>query len=119
MAVRPAGLREMACISLLAAVAAAASACGRADVLTGYVSDAHCGAFHVSADEHGPPETERECTLRCIRGGAAYVLVSNGRVYKIGNQGHPDLPVHAGRMVRMTGHIDDGLVEISRLDAQY
>ena len=116
MALGPSALRELACVSLLGAVAAAASACGRPDVLTGYVSDAHCGAFHVSSDEHGPPETEHECTLRCIRGGAAYVLVSNGRVYTIENQDHPDLPVHAGQMVRVTGRVEDGVVEVSSLD---
>lgn len=87
--------------------------------MAGYVSDAHCGAFHVAADEHGPPETERECTLRCVRGGAGYVIVSNGRVYKIANQDHPDLPVHAGEMVRVTGQVRDGVVEVSRLEAQY
>lgn len=87
--------------------------------MAGYVSDAHCGAFHVAADEHGAPETERECTLRCVRGGAGYVIVSNGRVYKIANQDHPDLPVHAGEMVRVTGQVRDGVVEVSRLEAQY
>jgi hypothetical protein len=109
--------RALAWLSI-AALVLAASACAREETLTGYVSDVHCGAFHVSSDEHGPPETERECTLRCIRGGAAYVLVANGRVYTIENQDHPDLPVHAGEMVRVTGHIQDGVVEVARLDAQ-
>jgi anaerobic selenocysteine-containing dehydrogenase len=103
-----------------AALVLAASACARTseDTLAGYISDAHCGAFHVASDEHGPPETERECTLRCVRGGAGYVIVSNGRVYKIANQDHPDLPVHAGQMVRVTGHLRDGIVEVARLEAQ-
>ena len=93
-----------------------APACTSEDTLAGYISDAHCGAFHVASDEHGPPETERECTLRCVRGGAGYVIVSNGRVYTIANQDHPDLPVHAGQMVRVTGHLEDGVLEVSRLD---
>jgi hypothetical protein len=92
------------------------SGCAREETLEGYVSDAHCGAFHVAADEHGPPETERECTLRCVRGGAAYVIVANGRVYKVANQDHPDLPVHAGQMVRVNGRLHDGVVEISSLE---
>ena len=100
----------------IAPLVLAASACATEDTLAGYISDAHCGAFHVAADEHGPPETERECTLRCVRGGAGYVIVSNGRIYKIANQNHPDLPVHAGQMVRVTGRLQDGVVEISSLE---
>jgi hypothetical protein len=106
----------LACLTI-AAFALAASGCSREDTLAGFVSDAHCGAFHVAADEHGPAETERECTLRCIRGGAGYVIVSNGRVYRIANQEHPDLPVHAGQLVRVTGNLQEGVVEISTLEA--
>jgi hypothetical protein len=102
----------------IAGLAIAASGCAGEETLSGIVSDAHCGAFHVSSDEHGPPETERECTLRCVRGGAAYVLVSNGRLYKIENQDHPDLPAHAGQMVRVSGRIRDDVVEVSRLDGE-
>jgi hypothetical protein len=101
----------------IAALVLSASACTREDILAGYISDAHCGAFHVAADEHGPAETERECTLRCIRGGAGYVIVSNGRVYRIANQAHADLPVHAGQMVRVIGEVQDGVVQVSRLAA--
>ncbi len=118
MAPRPVAFLESTLVWLpTAALVLAASACAGEDILIGHVSDAHCGAFHVSSDEHGPPETERECTLRCIRGGAAYVLVSNGRVYRIDNQDHPDLPAHAGQMVRVTGRLRDGVVAISSLDA--
>ena len=106
-----------ACLAIVALVLVTAG-CGREDVLAGFVSDAHCGAFHVAADEHGPAETERECTLRCIRGGAGYVIVSNGRVYEIANQDHPDLPVHAGAMVRVTGQVQDRVVQVSRIEAQ-
>jgi hypothetical protein len=101
-----------------AALVLAAPACATEDTLAGYISDAHCGAFHVSSDEHGPPETERQCTLRCIRGGATYVLVSNGHVYKIANQDHPGLPVHAGQLVRVMGQLQNGIVEVSRLEAE-
>jgi hypothetical protein len=99
----------------VATLIVATSGCTREDTLAGFISDAHCGAFHVAADEHGPPETERECTLRCVRGGAGYVIVSNGRVFKIANQDHPDLAVHAGETVRVTGHLQDGVVEISTI----
>jgi hypothetical protein len=101
----------------IAALVLSAAACATEETVAGHISDAHCGAFHVASDEHGAPETERECTLRCIRGGAGYVLVSHGRVYTIENQDHPDLSVHAGQMVRITGHVREGVVEISRLAA--
>jgi hypothetical protein len=101
----------------MTALALVASACARADMVTGYISDAHCGTVHPVSDEHGPPETERECTLRCTRGGAAYVVVANGRVYTIENQDHPGLLVHAGQMVRVSGHFRDRVVEIIDIES--
>jgi hypothetical protein len=102
---------------VLGALAAATSSCAAEQSLTGYLSDAHCGGTH-EWDEHGPPLTERECTLMCVKRGAAFVLVSDGRVYTIENQDHPDLAAHAGDMVRVTGRVQDGTVRVSRLEAR-
>ena len=85
--------------------------------MNGYLSDTHGGGTH-ECDAHGPPLSERQCTLMCVKKGAAYVLVSGGRVYTISNQDHPDLPVHAGQPVRVSGRVQDGTVRISMLDAR-
>ena len=102
---------------MLAALAVSAASCAPEQSLNGYLSDAHCGGTH-EWDEHGPPLTERECTLMCVKRGAPFVLVSGGRVYPIANQDHPDLSVHAGTMVRVTGRLQDGTIRVSALEAR-
>jgi hypothetical protein len=50
--------------------------------MTGFISDASCGAGNASAKAES-----RECAERCIKNGAAPVFVSDGdqKVYQISN----------------------------------
>ena len=59
----------------------------------------------MTAEHGGKAMTDRECTEACIKGGATYVFVSAGNVYKIENQNFADLPVHAGHTVTLKGEI--------------
>ena len=47
---------------------------------TGAISDKMCGPNHKSM---GAKMTDRECTQACAKGGAPYVLVSDGKVYQL------------------------------------
>src|SRR5213592_1163349 len=71
----------------------------------GQISDSACGAKHEEAAEGQGKMPDRECTEACVRGGSLYVLVVDGKVYKIANQTHPDLKVHAGHTVKLTGEL--------------
>jgi hypothetical protein len=115
-AYRDAVFRLLARLTAVAALATMTVSCAAEDSLDGFLSDAHCEGTH-EWDEHGPPLTEHDCTLMCVKRGAAFVLVSGGRVYKIENQDHPDLPMHAGEVVRVTGRVQDDTVSVSTLGA--
>ena len=69
----------------------------------GQLSDSKCGATHTAA-EHGKKMTDRDCAQACAMKGAQYVLVSEGKVYKLTNH-DADLAVHAGHAV--TDHRGD------------
>lgn len=62
----------------------------------GDISDSNCGAHHQMADA-------RKCTLACVKHGAKYVFVSEGKVLAIANQDDPDLEKYAGEHVRIMG----------------
>jgi hypothetical protein len=85
---------------------------------TGKISDSMCGANHQAATEHGGKKmTDRECTLACIKHGAKYVVVHDGKVYDIANQDAPGLEANAGRTVRVTGDVEGDTITISKIEA--
>ena len=72
---------------------------------TGKISDSMCGVSH-KAMEHGGKKTDaHECTVECVKGGAKYVFVSQGKVFDIENQNLAGLEEHAGHAVKLTGNL--------------
>jgi hypothetical protein len=59
--------------------------------------------------------TDRECTEACMKGGATYVFVSDGNVYKIENQNFAGLPVHAGHTVTLKGDMNGDRITVSNI----
>jgi hypothetical protein len=95
---------------VLAVFAFAAMSAMAAD-WTGYVVDASCagkqGAKSAS-DDHAT------CAARCIKGGAAAVLVnSEGKVFKIANQ--DKVTAHAGHKVTITGKMDGDTITVEEV----
>ena len=94
---------------------------------TGKISDSMCGASHkgmVSSHQKSGEmkqtegkDADRECTLACIKEGAKYVFVSQGKVFEISNQNLPALEEHAGHMVKLTGDLaaDGKTIEVSNI----
>ena len=80
-----------------------ASGCAREDTFRGVISDSVCGGRHPE-DEHAAPLSAKECTLRCVRDGATFVLVgSDNRIYSIIDQNDARLREHAGEWVVIRG----------------
>lgn len=98
----------------LAAIVATVPACTAAQTWSGMISDSMCGVYH-EWDEHSLPMTEKECTLKCVKGGAKYVLQSEGRTYQIENQNHPALTEHAGSAVQLTGRMANDTITVSNI----
>ena len=92
------------------------SAFGTTKTWTGKISDSMCGATHKMMKEHEQKgeisKTERQaekaraCTEACVKGGAKYVLVSQGKVFEISNQDFAGLQQHAGHSVKLTGELN-------------
>jgi hypothetical protein len=78
---------------------------------TGYIVDASCagrqGAKSASEDHSG-------CAEKCIKGGAAAVLVnSEGKVFKIANQ--DKVTAHAGHKVTITGKMEGDTITVENV----
>jgi len=87
--------------------------------MLGTISDSVCGASHakvIDRDKHAKI-TERECTLACVKYGAKFVFVSNGKVYNVVNQNFGALRAHAGESVRLTGNVYGDTVTVSEIAA--
>ena len=72
---------------------------------TGQISDGMCGADHSMMAHDNEKLSAHDCTLACVKGGAKYVFVSQGKVYDIQNQEMKDLEAHAGHTVSLTGDL--------------
>jgi hypothetical protein len=72
--------------------------------LTGEISDSMCGTSHAGMGDMG--KMPKDCTTSCVKSGAKYVVVSNGKVYSIQNQDFSALAANAGAKVRVTGDMD-------------
>ena len=97
---------------------AAATAFAADQTWTGQIGDSACGAKHDSEmiGEGTAKLSDRECTEACVRGGSLYILVSDGKVYKIANQKDPALATHAGHVVSLTGELKGDTITVSKIE---
>jgi hypothetical protein len=104
------------CIALVAVIAAAVAGLAAEQTWRGRISDSMCGAKHKPAAEHGTSNASaRECTLACVKNGAQYVFVSQGKVYKIANQDFTGLQEHAGKIVQLEGELTGDTIQVSSI----
>lgn len=106
-------LRRLCCAGLLAGFASFASAATM--TMTGMISDSMCGASHAKMIAAHPNLTDRACTLGCVKNGAKFVFVSNGKVYQIANQKLADLAKNAGEAVSLTGDVNGQTITVTKV----
>jgi hypothetical protein len=91
---------------VLAVFAFAAMSAMAADY-KGFIADNKCAADPAKAGAEG----HAACAAKCIKGGAAAVLVTaDGKVYKIADQ--DKVTAHAGHMVTITGKLDGDTIKV-------
>jgi hypothetical protein len=75
--------------------------------LTGWISDASCGASNANSSA-----ASRECAKNCIQNGAAPVFVTEGenKVYKI--SGKADVKAHLDGKVKVAGDVKGDTITI-------
>jgi len=82
---------------------------------TGVISDSNCNAKHPAGEHDGKKMTDTDCTLMCVKKGAKYVFVSDGKVYKLGNQESKQIASHAGQRVELTGRMSGDTITATRM----
>ena len=74
----------------------------------GTVSCAHCGAMHAT-----PSADAAECVEKCVTAGASYVLVSEGKVYKLDAQAK--FKGLGGKSVKVTGSLKGDTLKVTQV----
>ena len=104
----------LATIFLYTGGAARAASSGKS--WNGRISDSMCGASHmIEPDASGKKMSDGDCVRSCVKDGSAYVFVSGGKVYAIGNQAFPKLSESAGLDVTLFGKLSKDSIEVSRI----
>jgi len=75
----------------------------------GDISDSHCGAKHPEG------QAARTCTESCVKGGASYVFVSSGKVYKLEDPSKV-VAAHAGHTVNLTGELKGDTITVAKIE---
>jgi hypothetical protein len=71
--------------------------------MTGYISDSKCAA-------KGAKDAHADCAVKCVKGGAAPVFVSDGKVYKIDDAAK--VQDHVGHKVTITGDVKGDTIHV-------
>jgi hypothetical protein len=77
-----------------------------ADEMTGYISDSKCGA-------KGASDSHADCAVKCVKGGALPVFVSDGKVYKISDPSK--VQDHVGHKVTITGTVKGDTIDVQEV----
>jgi len=75
---------------------------------TGTVSCSHCGAMHAM-----PSADAAKCVEKCVSGGASYVLVSGGKVFKLDAQAK--FRGLGGKSVKVIGSLTGETLKVSQV----
>ena len=82
-----------------------------AETLTGTVSDAKCAAKHVGASAK-----DKSCVETCVKGGAAAVIVSGDKVYKLADDSQEKVKNHLGEKVTVNGKVEGDTITIDTVE---
>src|SRR6188472_1806165 len=83
----------------------------------GAISDSNCNGKHPAGEHDGKKMTDADCTAVCVKKGAKYVFVSDGKVYKIANQNSKTIAKHAGQQVELTGTMAGDTITVKTMTA--
>lgn len=83
-----------------------------AETITGFISDANCGAKHAAVSD-----SNSKCVSGCIKKGADPVLVSDGKVYKFDDASKEKAKALAGQSVTVEGSVSGDTVTAASVAA--
>lgn len=83
----------------------------------GKISDSNCKEKHPGGEHDGKKMTDADCVGICIKKGAKYVFVTDGKVYQLANQTSKQIAAHAGQEVELTGVMKGDSITASTMKA--
>ena len=102
-------MKKLILVSFLTVSAGAVLA--SAEAISGYVSDAHCGAAHSSVTA-----ANTKCVDGCMKKGGDPVLVSDGKVIKFDADSATKAKAFAGQQVTIDGTLDGDVLKVTSID---
>jgi hypothetical protein len=100
---------------VIAALAIVPAAAQKEQTWKGAISDSNCNAKHPAGEHEGKKMTDTDCTNVCVKKGAKFVFVSDGKVYQLANQNSKQIAAHAGHDVELTGSMKGDTITASEL----
>ncbi len=100
-------------VGLLLAVSISLAAPGKdaGKTYLGSIGDSMCGAKHMM-----PGESDKDCTLGCIKEGSKYILIDpSGKIYQLSDQKTPGQ--FAGAKVKVTGTLSGDTIAVTSIVA--
>ena len=82
-----------------------------ADDITGYVSEAKCGAKHDTVSE-----ANTKCIEGCLKKGSDPVIVADGKVWKVDADSRDKVVEHAGQRVKIDGTTSGDTVKVNSIE---
>jgi len=96
---------------LAAGISLAAPGKDPAKTFAGSIGDSMCGAKHMM-----PGESDKDCTLGCVKQGAKYILIDpSGKIYQLSDQKKPEQ--FAGAKVKVTGTLSGETITVESIAA--
>jgi hypothetical protein len=75
----------------------------------GSIGDSMCGAKHMM-----PGESDKDCTLGCIKEGSKFILIDpSGKIYQLSDQKAP--AAFAGARVKVTGTLSGETIAVESI----
>jgi hypothetical protein len=83
---------------------------------TGQIGDSMCEVdTKHSLGPDGKPMSARDCARVCVKQGGSYVLISQGRVFKLVNGDKAGVPANAGYTVDVIGTLRGDAITVSKV----
>jgi len=77
----------------------------------GSIGDSICGAKHMM-----PGQSDKDCTLECVKGGAKYIFIGpNGKIYQLSDQ--KKAAEFPGAKVKVTGTLKGDSITVASIEA--
>jgi hypothetical protein len=104
-------------IIVIGALAVVPASAQKEQVWKGAISDSNCNGKHPAGEHDGKKMTDADCTGVCVKKGAKYVFVSDGKVYQLANQSSKTIATHAGQQVELTGTMKGDTISATKITA--